>query len=118
VPPLIPGDSTKLPSYEEIADCFGDQLNSVQEFPWVRKDIHLEVDGGEVNYALRTSPGNTAGGLDQMLYLLLRFFWKKHPSVMLKIMKDLLRMDIEDWHRSSCVLIKKGDKERYNLGKS
>jgi len=74
VPPLIFGDRAKLSSHEDMADCFGSQLNPVPEETWTRHEVDLEVDEAELGYALRTSPGNTAGGIDGMSYPLLRFF--------------------------------------------
>jgi len=118
VPPLITEDGTKLSSHKAMADCFGSQLNPVPEEKWTRQDVDLDVDDAELGYALRTSPGNTAGGIDGMSYPLLRFFWEKHKSSMMGMVKSLVRTDTEDWHKSSCVLIKKGDKDRYDVAKS
>jgi len=118
VPPLVSGDGTKHQSHEEMADCFGTQLNPIPKPEWEREDVDLNVKEADVGNALNVSPGNTASGMDGMSYPLLRFFWKKHRGVMMKMMEELMRSDTEDWHMSSCVLIKKGDKDRYDLAKS
>ena len=118
VPPLISGDGTKLSNHEEMAECFGSQLNPVPEGQWTRDEISLDVDEDELGRALKASPGNTAGGIDGMSYPLLRFFWKKHKGEMMEMVRGLVRTDTEDWHKSSCVLIKKGDKDRYDVAKS
>jgi len=34
------------------------------------------------------------------------------------MIRSLVRTGTEDWHKSSCVLIKKGDKDRYDVAKS
>ena len=80
--------------------------------------MNLDVDEVELGCALKASPGNTAGGIDGMSYPLLRFFWKKHRGKMMEMIRGLVRTDTEDRHKSSCVLSKKEDKDRYDVAKS
>jgi len=118
VPPLISGNGTKYSNHEEIAESFRSKLNPVSKGQWTRNEVNLDVDEAELGWALKASPGNTAGGIDGMSYPLLRFFWKKHRGKMIEMVRGLVRTDTEDWHESSCVLIKKGDKDRYDVAKS
>ena len=83
-----------------------------------REIVDIRMTEGELKFALDTSPRNTAAGIDRMSYPLLRFWHKSDKEGMLEGLESMMREDVKDWHKAETVLIKKGDKERYDVVKS
>ena len=119
LPPMDDGEGNIVHEFHGICDLIAQQLDPVEKREErVVENIEIEASMDELKEGLETSPRNTASGVDQVSYPMLRFWFRKDPENMLRIANDMLRSDEEEWHTAETVLIPKGDKERYNVVKS
>ena len=80
IPPIRKDDGTKEFDHEKISDMIAEQLNPGE--PIIDNDeteIDIDVTEEEIEYGIKTSPRNTANGIDGMSYPFVRF-WKKVDS--------------------------------------
>ena len=120
LPPMTDDNGNITYDHEGIGDLIAAQLNPIKAIEWTKqeKPIEVEISEDDVETALKESPRNTASGIDQMSYPLLRLWFKKDRKSATETFEYLLRYGCEDWHSAETVLIKKGDKERYDVVKS
>ena len=118
IPPMKKEDGEIATTHKEISDMIAQQLEPVPDTPMIRTTIDIEITEEELEEAIHNSPTNTAGGVDKMSYPLMRFWFRKEKEGMTRRMRCLMKMDSEDWHKAETVLIKKGDKRRYDVVKS
>ena len=120
LPPMTNDCGNIIYDHEEIGDLIAAQLNPIETREWTEqeKPIEVEISENDVETALKESPRNTASGIDQMSYPLLRLWFKKDRKSATETFEHLIRYGCEDWHSAETVLIRKGDKERYDVVKS
>ena len=68
--------------------------------------------------ALAMSPSNTATGIDHISYPFNKFWMKKFPDTLRRLLNVAITTGIEDWHESEVVLIPKANRPQYNLVKA
>jgi len=111
-------DGTIAFEHDQVSDMIAAQLGMSEEKKWERTTVDVTVKEEELKRALDTSPSNTASVIDEMSYPLMRLWWRKDKEKMLGVVRNLTEKDSGGWHRAETVLIKKGDKEIYNVVKS
>jgi len=95
-----------------------EQLEPGEEKDMVEEEIEISVEMEDLKTAMKDSPSNTAGGIDKMSYPLMRFWMRKDGEKMLALVKEWIKKDCRDWHKAETILIRKGDKPRYDVVKS
>jgi len=115
---MIMEDGTKVFQHEQIRQHIAQQLQSGEKMNFERDTVYVRMTKEELKSALDTSPRNTAAGIDRMSSPLLRFWHKANKEGILEGLESMMREDVQDWHKAETVLIKKGDKERYDVVKS
>jgi len=118
VPPMQTQEGQTVFEFDKVSDMIAEQLKPGEERERGGEEIEIEADMEGLKIALRDSPSNTAGGIDKMSYPLLRFWFRKDGDKMLALVNKWIKEDCWDWHRAETVLIKKGDKKRYDVVKS
>jgi len=76
IPLMKKEDGGKVTTHEEISDMIAQQLEPALEEPMTRTTVDVEVTKDEPREAIRNSPANTTGGIDQMSYRLMRFWFR------------------------------------------
>lgn len=77
IPPIRKDDGTREFEHDKISDMIAKQLNPSE--PQIDEDtteIDIDLTNEQIEYGLKTSPRNTANGIDGMSYPLMRF-WKR-----------------------------------------
>jgi len=118
IPPMMMGDGTKVFQHDQIGHLIAEQLQPGEETEFERSTVDMRLTKEELKSALDTLLRNAAARIDQMSYLLLRLLYKVDNKKMLEGLESMLREDLKSWHKAETVLIKKGDKERYDMVKS
>jgi len=118
VPPITIPNGTTLIAHQDISDLIAEQLLPSDKVTMPEEYIDLEVSQDELKRGLKSSPTNTAGGIDGMSYPFLRFWYRKDKEGMMKMVNNLVKNDCANWHKAETILIKKGDKARYDVVKS
>jgi len=118
IPTMIIDDGTRVFQHEQIGQLIADQLQLGEKTSFEKETVDVKITPEELKFGLDTSLRNTAAGIDRMSYPLLRFWHKLNKNGMLEGLKSMIKEDIQDWHKAETVLIKKGDKERYDVVKS
>jgi len=117
IPPMQSPDGRTVFEFEKVSDMIVEQLEPGEEKERVEEEVKISAKMEDLKTALKDSPSNTAGGIDKMSYLLLRFWLRKDGDRMLALVNEWIKRDCWDWHRAERVLIKKGDKSRYDVVK-
>jgi len=115
---MIMEDGTKVFQHEQVGQLTAEQLQPGERMNFERDTVDVRMTKEELKFGLDTSPRNTASGTNRMSYPLLRFWHKLDEEGMLEGLQSMMREDVQDWHKAETVLIKKGDKERYDVVKS
>lgn len=118
LPPMVNENGNIIYKHEEVCEMIAKQLNPIEEAEWTKEEIDICIDENDIRKALKSSPPNTASGIDGMSYPLLRFWNRKEKDSMKETIQHLIKHDDKRWHRAETVLIRKGDKERYDVVKS
>ena len=119
IPPITKPDGNKVYEHEEISKLIAAQLNPSETDNTEEKTIcDIDVTENEINEGIKTSPANTATGIDGMSYPMMRFWRRKNREECGNAIRKMTIIRFEDWKKAETVLIKKGDKERYDVVKS
>ena len=119
IPPITKANGQKAFEHEEISDLIAEQLNPNDEL--MKEDeneCEIDITEDEIDYGIKTSPSNTATGIDAMSYPMIRFWRRKDKEKCGDAIRKLTANGCKDWKKAETVLISKGDKERYDVVKS
>ena len=80
----------------------------------------IDIMDEEIDYRIKTSPSNTstATGIEGMSYPMIRFWRRKDREGCGKLIRKMAEKEWMDWKKAETVLIRKADKERYDVVKS
>jgi len=118
IPPMIMENSMKVFQHEQIGQLIAEQLQPGEGMNFERSTVDVQMTKEELKIALDTLPRNRAAGIDRMSHPLLRFWHRVDEERMLEGVESMMRDDVQDWHKPETVMIKKGDKEIYDIVKS
>ena len=119
IPPIRKEDRTKEYDHEKISDMIAEQLNPSENCEKQDNDeIDIGIENDEIDHGLKTSPRNTATGTDKMSYPFVRFWRKVGSERFYEAIKKMTRVGCEEWKKAETVLIRKGDKDTYEVVKS
>ena len=119
VPPMVKEDGKKVYEYDEMSDLIAEQLNLSKKTPEKETErCEITITDEEIEYGIKTSISNTATGIDGMSYLMIRFWRRKDGLGYGNSIRELTARGCEHWKKAEMVLIRKGDKERYDVVKS
>ena len=115
--PLIRNpDRSRVFENEEISDLIIEQLNPTEENDTENEERYdIEITEEEIDYGIKTSPANTATGIDSMSYPMIRFWIRKDKEKCGEAIKRMAVVGCKDWKKAKTVLIKKGDKDSYDV---
>ena len=119
IPPMIKEDGTREYDHDKISDMIAEQLSPSERTDTSDKTvIDIDATSEEIEYGVNTSPRNTANGIDGMSYPFIRFWKKVDGRKFEEAMRKLVKIGCDDWKKAETVLIRKGDKETYEVVKS
>ena len=119
IPPITTKEGIMVYEHDEISNLIAEELNPSEETAEIETDRwDIEISEEEIDYGIKTSPSNTATGIDGMSYPMIRFWRRKDGVGCGKSIRELAARGCEDWKKAEMVLIRKGDKERYDMVKS
>ena len=119
IPPITKTDGNKIFEHEEISDLIAEQLNPIDKVTdEIEEESEVDITEDEIDYGIKTSPSNTATGIDGISYPMIRFWRRKEREGCGKAIRIWATKGCEDWKKAETVLIRKGDKERYDVVKS
>ena len=119
IPPITKNDGNKIFEHEEISDLIAQQLNPIEKISDdIEENCEVDITEDEIDYGIKTSPSNTATGIDGISYPMIRFWRRKEREGCGRAIRIWATEGCEDWKRAEPVLIRKGDKERYDVVKS
>ena len=119
IPPITKPDGSKVYEHEEMSDLIAEQLNLSKRANTEEEGIcDIDITESEIDEGIKTSPANTATGMDGMSYPMIRFWRRKDRGECGKAIKEMAEIGCKEWKKAETVLIKKGDKERYDVVKS
>ena len=119
IPPMTKTNGTKAFEHEEISDRMAEQLNPSEEINKEdERHCDINITNEEIEYRVKTSPSNTATGIEGMSYPMIRFWKRKDDEGFGKSIKKLTKEGCKDWKKAETILIRKGDKDRYDVVKS
>ena len=102
-----------------MSDLIAEQLNPNERANTDEEGIcDIDITEKEIDEGIKTSPTNTATGIDGMSYPMIRFWRRKDREGCGKAIKKMAEIGCKEWKKAETVLIKKGDKERYDVVKS
>ena len=78
----------------------------------------IDIIDEEIDYGIKTLPSNTATGIEGMRYPMTRFWRRKDREKCGESIRKMAEKECMDWKKVETVLIRKGDKERYDVVKS
>ena len=97
--------------------CFFKWISfGVYDYTKIQSDIDITEE--EIDYGIKISPPNTATGIGGKSYPMMRFWRRKDRDRCAEATKRMTVIEVEDWEKAETVLIRKGDRERYNVVKS
>jgi len=118
IPPMQTPEGRTVFEFEKVSDMTAEQLEPGEEKDVVDERIEISVTMEDLKAAIKASPSNTAGGIGKMSYPLLRFWMRKEGDKMLALVNEWVKGDCRDWHKVETILIRKGNKSRYDVVKS
>ena len=118
IPPIRKNVRTKAFDHDKISDMIVAQLNpSETEVEYDKSEIELNITNEEIEYGIKTSPRNTANGIDGMSYPFVRFWQRVDEEIFNNLIRYLARVGCRDRMKAETVLIRKGDEETYEVVK-
>ena len=119
IPPIRKDAGNREFDHDKISDMIAEQLNLSETAMEIDKtEIDVNLTDEEIKYGINTSPRNTANRIDGISYPFIRF-WKRIDNERFnESIRRLTKAGCQDWMKAETVLIRKGDKETYEVVKS